>query len=392
MGGSVHRRRVKEIPGVWKELVAQRRFIVASVFMSGILFTVAAFLLPRRYTAVTTLIQPQRNDSFSSLVNAQLGGLGSLGSLAGRELNLRDPNSLYIGVLRSRSVEDALVHAFHLTELYRKKKESQARKVLEERTEIASTKYGLLRISVEDEDPNRAAALANAYVSEFQQSMLRAVSADASQRRTFFEQQLIDAQSRLINAQEQLKHVEQQTGILQLDAQTRAVIGSVAQIKAQVASKEVELQVLSTSTTTNNPRYVLAEKELSSLKEQLNAVQAGKTGGPLVGTSQIPAAGMSYLNKLRDVRYYESISDLLAKQLDAARLDEARQGKVLQVLDGAVAPDTASSPSRALIIGFGLALGLFSACSYVIARRTFILPNDRSQLSPIAEEHGRPSL
>jgi capsule polysaccharide export protein KpsE/RkpR len=186
----------------------------------------------------------------------------------------------------------------------------------------------------------------------------------------FFEQQLQDAQTKLVEAEEKLKETQQQTGILQLDAQMRATIESVTQLKAEIAAREVELQVLGSYATAENPERVRAEEELSGLQRQLTLLEnkpGGGKGDLQVPTSQIPSSGMAYLNQVRDVRYFETITELLAKQLEAAKLDEARQGSVLQVLDKATPADTKSSPKRLLIAAVAAFLGLFGSIVYLVA-------------------------
>jgi uncharacterized protein involved in exopolysaccharide biosynthesis len=350
--------------------INHRRLILGATIGAGILAGLISLFIPNQYTAVTTLLAPQQSTSLSSILNTQLGSLSSLGAMASGGLGLKDPNDVYISMLESRTVEDALVSQFNLAALYRARKLSQARLGLEKRSTILSTKTGLISISVEDRDPNRAADIANAYVQHLQSLTSTIAVTEAGRRRMFFEQQLQDAQTKLVEAEEKLKETQQQTGILQLDAQMRATIESVTQLKAEIAAREVELQVLGSYATAENPERVRAEEELSGLQRQLTLLEnkpGGGKGDLQVPTSQIPSSGMAYLNQVRDVRYFETITELLAKQLEAAKLDEARQGSVLQVLDKATPADTKSSPKRLLIAAVAAFLGLFGSIVYLVA-------------------------
>jgi uncharacterized protein involved in exopolysaccharide biosynthesis len=356
---------------LWIVAVNFKRIVLGSIIGAGFLAGVFSLFIPNQYTAVTTVLPPQQNSSIGSLLAAQMGGLASLGSIAGGSLGLKDPNEIYISMLESRSLEEALAYQFHLAAVYHTKKMSLTLKDLEKHSTILSTKNGLISISVRDRDPNRAAEIANAYVKRLQGLMSTFAVGEAAQRRKFFDQQYHDAQGNLVLAQQRLKDTQQQTGVMQLDAQMRATIESVSQIKAQIAAKEVELQALSSYATSENPERVLAEQELIGLQKQLGLLEVkpgGAKGDLQVPTTQIPAIGMTYLNEVRDVRYYETISELLARQLEVAKLDEAKQGSILQVLDPAVPPDTKSFPSRALIVALAAFVGLLGSIGFLVSR------------------------
>lgn len=369
-----------EMPAAWKGLsirdawyVAKlyRRVVIAATLGAGALALLISLLIPNEYTAVTSILTPQQNSSLSSILTAQLGSIASLGSIAGKDIGLKDPNDLYVGMLESRVIEDALVRQFGLAALYHERKASRARKALEKHSTILSTKSGFITIAVRDRDPNRAAAIANQYVAQLQLLNSNFAVSEAGQRRKFFEQQLQDAQTKLVAAEQSLKQTQLQTGVIQLDAQTRATIESEAQIRAQIAAKEVELETLSAYATDQNAERVRSEQELNGLRKQLNLLQSKPTSGKgdiQVSTSEIPSVGMQYLNQVRDVRYDEMIMELLAKQFEAAKLDEAREGTVIQVLDPAIPPDTKSFPQRSIIVLIGALIGLFGSIAFLVIR------------------------
>ena len=335
-------------------VVVRRRRLIAVVTLAFLgLGLLLCFLLPIRYTATSVVLPPQQNNSAGAGILAQFGNLGSMASLAGGGI-LKNPNDLQIALLKSRTVEDAMVDRFHLMDLYHAKRRSDARKKFENRADLESgAKDGLIHISITDSDPSRAAEMANGYVDEYRKFSATLAVTEASQRRLFFEQQLIQAKDNLATAEEALKATEQRTGLIQLDSQARAVIESVATLRAQIAAKEVQIQAMQSYATGENPDLHIAQQELAGLKAQLDKMGEASSASPgdlLMPKGSVPQAGESYIRALRDVKYYETIFDLLARQFEAAKLDEARQGAVVQVVDKAVVPDAKSSPKRLFIM------------------------------------------
>jgi uncharacterized protein involved in exopolysaccharide biosynthesis len=261
---------------------------------------------------------------------------------------------MYVAMFKSRTVEDAMVQHFGLMQDYRKKYLSDTRKAFEKNTSVdGSGKDGLIRISVEDRDPRRAADMANGYVDQFRLQSQHLAITEASQRRLFFEQQLEQAKDNLANAEEAMKQTEQKTGVIQLDSQARALIESAASLRAQAAAKEVQIQGMRTYATGENSQVVQAQQELDSMRAQLARLGGSEdsaSGGIIVPKGQVPEAGLEYVRKLRDVKYNETIFEILARQFEVAKLDEAKQGALIQVVDPAVVPDRKSSPKRALIV------------------------------------------
>jgi uncharacterized protein involved in exopolysaccharide biosynthesis len=221
-------------------LVGRKRFIVRFVLGAVVLSIVVSLLLPIRYEAKVVLLPPQQNSSIGSALIGQLGNLGSLGSLAslaGGGLGLKNPADMYVSLLTSRTVEDAMIERFGLMKEYRVKLMSDTRKELERRTTaIAGAKDGLIRITIEDRDPKRAAELANGYVEEFRKLSASLAITEAARRRLFFEQQVQQAKDKLTEAEEAMAKTQQATGVLQIDSQARALIESAAVLRGQVVA------------------------------------------------------------------------------------------------------------------------------------------------------------
>jgi uncharacterized protein involved in exopolysaccharide biosynthesis len=281
--------------------------------------------------------------------------------------------------------------------LYREKRRSDARKAFEKFTDIENgLKDGLIRISVTDKDSRRAAEMANAYVDEYKKLSATIAVTEASQRRLFFEQQLVQAKENLADAEEALKRTQQKTGLIQLDGQARAVIESVAQLRGQVAAKEVQIRAMHQFAAEQNPDLQLAEQELAGLQSEVARMGAGSgssSGDFLMPKGSVPQAGLDYVRKLRDMKYNETIFELLAKQFEIAKIDEARQGSVVQLVDKAIPPDKKSSPKRLLIVACSTVAGFVLAIFWVLSSEALRFarkdPRQREQLNALARSFGR---
>ncbi len=347
-------------------VLAERKLFIFAVTASFALFAIVlSLLLPSRYSATATILTPQQNSSMGTALAAQLGNLGGMAALAGGGLGLKNPNDLYVGMLTSRSVEDAMVQHFDLMGEYRKKYLSDARKSLEKTASIdGSAKDGLIHITIEDRDPRRAAQLANGYVDQFRALSQRLAITEASQRRLFFEQELELTKNKLAEAEEAMKRTEQSTGLIEVNSQAKALIDSAAVLRAQIASKEVQIQGMETYATGENAQLVQARRELESQRAQLAKLggsQESGSGGFILPKGMVPEASLEYIRRMRDVKYYETIFEILARQYEAAQLDEAKQGAVIQVVDAAVVPDQRSFPKRGLIVIGTTIAGFFIA-------------------------------
>jgi len=370
-------------------LANRKRLILCVTVSCASIAIAAALILPKFYTATVTLLPPQQNSSSSlaTQLTSQLGALGGIAALAaggGGGNWLKNPNDLYVGMLKSRTVEDAMVEHFGLMQEYHKKYLSDARKKLEHYSTIdGSSKDGLIHLSVEDRDPRRAAELANGYVEQFRSLSENLAITEAGERRAFFEGQLKQANQNLANAEESLKETEQRTGLIQLDSQARALIATAAELRAEISAKEVQIQGMQTYATGENAQLIEAQRELDGLRAQL-AKLGGKEDslddGIIVSKGQMTEAGVEYVRRYRDVRYYEAIFDILARQFELAKLDEAKEGAVIQVVDPAVPPDKKSSPQRILIVAVSTAVGFLIGILLALAIAGF----ERAKLNPSA--------
>ena len=352
-------------------LAKRKRLIAGTTVALALLALIVCLLIPNKYKATATLLPPQQQTSLASTMASQMSsGVAVIGALAGKDLGgLKNPSDLYVGMLKSRSVADALIQRFALMDVYHRKRLSDARKRLEKATEIEAAKNGLLIISVEDKDRKRAADIANGYVEELRRLTSTIAVSEAGQRRLFFEQQLRKAKDDLVDAEIAFKETEEKTGAIHMDAQARVTISAIATMRAQIAAIQVQLQAMRSFATSQNPDVILLEQELAAQRTQLAELekrQSATPGNIQMPAGMIPEVGLQYIRRLREVKYYEAIFALLARQFEAAKLDEAREGAVIQVVDKAVEPDHASFPSPVLSVILAALAGLVlsSLCAF----------------------------
>ncbi|MGA9061362.1 MAG: GNVR domain-containing protein [Terracidiphilus sp.] len=356
-------------------LFARRKRLLAAVSGIAMLIGIAiSLLLPVQFTATTKIMTPQQTQSSAAFLMSQLGAnlspASALATASGGTLSLRNPNELYMGLLGSRPIADALIGKFGLMGVYQAKDMTAARKALANNTTITSEKSTLIAISVTDKDKNRAAAMANAYPEQLRALTKNLAMTEASQRRLFYEQRLKDAKEDLVTAELAFQRIEKEKGLVQLDAQAKALIASLEELHAQVAAKEVQLQALRSYSTEQNPEVQLLESQLSSLQEQAAGLEE-RSGSPAsagLDLGDIAGAGADYLRAEHELAYRQALFDLLLKQYDAARWDEAKNAAVIQVVEEAIPPDRKSAPHRTIIVLVFTALGMLGSWSYLLGR------------------------
>ncbi|MBV8811999.1 MAG: lipopolysaccharide biosynthesis protein [Acidobacteriaceae bacterium] len=331
--------------------------IISAAIMAGI-----ALLLPVKYKAEAVIFTPQQSQSSLSAM-AQLTGLGSaaglssLGLLSG--LGLRSSSDLYVGILESRTIADSLIKKFNLKQVYHRDTFYTTRKQLRRNTTIKAGRDTLIHIQVEDRDPRRAAQIANAYVDELAEQNSNVALSEASQRRIFYESQLAKEKDALSDSEVALRDTQQSTGLVAPTGQAEGLIRAVSQLHAEILTREAQLAAMKTYATDDNPRLQTVKREVSALHAELDKLERGNhiPGIPEVAAGQLPEAGLQYVRKYRDFKYHETLFEILAKQYEAARLDEAKAAPMIQAIDRAVPPEKKSWPPRTLLtlIAAGLA-------------------------------------
>ena len=336
---------------MWAALSPHFKKVLAAALVAGICGNGISMLLPPTYTAKSTIVSPQQQSSAASAL-ASLGALAGVGGSSA----VRSPADQYISIMQSATVSNRIVERFKLVELYDVKFVEDARKRLADNVRIvAGKKDSLIFLEIDDRDPARAAEMANAYVTELRQVTNNLALTEAQQRRVFFEQQLLKTKESLKSAQV----VVQGTGFTAgaLKSEPKAAAEAYARAKAAMAATEVKLEALRRTLTDSAPEVQQQQAVLTSLKGQLAAYER-----PLESDSN-----QDYISAYREFKYQEALFEIYAKQFELARMDEAREGAYIQVLDPAVKPERRSKPKRSFIAaGTFLAVGFMLSAFYIV--------------------------
>lgn len=346
-------------------LLERWKLLLVAPLLSGALALAATFLIPPTFTSTARVLAPQQKSSGAAILMQQLG---SLGGLAGAAVGLKNPAEQYVGILASRTIADALIERFGLKAVYEVERQDEARQALSDRTSLsAGVKDGIIEVGVEDRDPARAAAIANAYVEELDRMLSAATLTEASQRRAFFEEQLRAVQGQLIRAEMALKSSD--VSVATLRVEPRAAMEELARMRAAVGVAEMRVNAARGVLADSNPDLQQAQRELQALRAQLARAERG-SGRDAGGASE------DYLTRYRDFKYQEALFELIAKQYELARLDEAAEGMRAQVIDKAVPADRKSAPRRGLIAVAVSIMCFLALATWLLARE--IAASDRS--------------
>ncbi len=337
-------------------LAENLRLLIAGPLLAGLVALGITFVIAPTYTARTTLLPPQQQQSAAS---SALASLGALSGLAGLGSSIKSPAEQYVALMQSNTVTDRLIDQFKLMDVYEAKYRDDARRRLAENVRISvGKKDGLLSVEVDDTSPQRAAELANAHVEELRRISSGLALSEAQQRRVFFESQLKQTRDRLTSAQQALQASGFTEGALK--AEPKSAAEGYARLRAEATAAEVRLQVLRRSLADSAPEVQQAQGTLNALRSQL--AQAERSNE--VGNGN----GADYVSRYREFKYQETLFDLFARQYEAARVDEAREGALIQVVDPALQPERRSKPKRALTAVATTLVTLLLLAGFVIVR------------------------
>lgn len=339
-------------------MAKRKRLIIGITLGSALLIAIISLMMSPIYLAETKIISPQVNSS----MNAQLlNQIGAASGLLGVVPGVKSPNELYIGLLKSRPVLDRIIDRFDLMRLYDEKYREDARRSLLKNIKARNDlKSGIITIGIEDKDPKRSADMANALIEELRVMNKGLSVTEAAQRRLFFEEQLKDAKDSLSKSEEAMKGFQEKSGAVKIDAQADAIIGGISQLMAQIAAKDVQVRVMRTYSTPQNPDILRAEEELKGMRDQLSKLESKSEGtSVMVPTGNMPSTGTQYVRLMRDLRFNETLYELLFGQFQAAKIDEARDAAVIQVIEKAVPPEKRSRPKRRLMVILAIISGFF---------------------------------
>jgi tyrosine-protein kinase Etk/Wzc len=327
------------------------RLLILGPLVVGLLALGISFAITPTFTATVKFLPPQQQQSAAA---AMLQNLGVLGGLAGVTSGIKNPNDQFIALLKSRSMDDALIDRFDLMERYDKKLRVDARKELDDNTRFITGKENIITIEFDDHDPAFAAQVANAFVEEFRKLLGRLALTEVQQRRVMFEKQLNNAKENLIKAELALK--ESGVNASALKSAPAAAMGALAQLQAQITAQEVKLASMRGYLADTAPLFLQAQTELAALRSQMTKAENGST--------PVKEGDADYVVRYREFKYQETLYELFAKQYELAKVDESREGATIQVVDAAEKPERKTKPKRGIIavlatIGAGVFLLLF---------------------------------
>ncbi len=351
-------------------LVRQRWVIVGTIVVCALLAVFIALRTPKQYESTVTILPP------AEIATRGIGGSindiqSALQSGAGFSFNAKE--DFWTSVMKGHTILDRIIVQKGLMQEYHVKLMSQAESVLKSKSSFDIDKAGLITIGVKDHDPKRAAELANAYIDSLHASMVDMAIDDANQRQQFYNQQVQEEQDRLAEAEKKMMDVQRKTGVLEISGQTSEAIRMVGDLRAKITVLNVQLQALRASATDANPEVQRLKAELEADQTALSKAEnsQGATGLGDVGTSEVPQAALEYIHAARDVRYHESLTEALGKQVEAARMDEARSAPAVQIVDPAVPSDHPAGISRTLMVVIGIFIGFVLGLVLAILRQAW---------------------
>lgn len=348
----------------WKVLV-KRKLLIGVIVGSAIVCSIIySLILPEIYASTASIFPPQQEGSMSGIASQLSGGLGAL---AGGVLGVTTPVDQWLAILKSEAIKDAVIQRFDLIKALKAKTRGDAINTLNGMINIQKSKEGIISVTVEDKDPQRAATLANAIIEELDRINKGIVTTSGRRIRLFVEGRLIEAKDELTKSENAIKGFQEKNGAVKLDDQSTAIIAAIGTLKGQLMAKEVELQTLLSYATTNNPQSEILRTEVNGLKDRLRELEEGKkipdnpsSKGIFIPTARIPDLALQYARLLRDVKVQQTLFELLTQQYEMARIQEAKDTPTVQVLDIAKVPESRVKPKRRQIVMLSTIMAIFS--------------------------------
>ncbi len=338
----------------WRVLIKRKGLLALIIGTAATASVIISLLLPKIYASTTTLLPPQDNGSGSALLASRLPG--GMGGMASGFLGIKSPADLWVGILKSWTIRDAIVMQLNLKEVYEAETDQAAGEQLGNALNVKKTKEGIVSSTVQDKDPTRSAELANAFVAELDKFNKNIVMTSGGRMRTFVEKRLDEAKETLVVSEEALKTFQEENGAVKLDAQSTAIIGAIGNIKGLLMAKEIELQTLLSFATPQNPQVEILRTEVKELRKGLRELEEGKkdgkrsSGSIFIPTARFPDLGLQYARLVRDAKIQQALFELLTQQYEMARIQEAKDTPTVQVLDVAKVPEKKTKPKRTLIV------------------------------------------
>lgn len=366
----------KMVTSLWL-LWDNRRFLLRVFLVAMIASTLIAFLVPARYESTSRLMPPDNQPgSGLAMAAAALSGVasGGLGGIAGDFLGLKSTSDIFVGVLESRTVQDKLIEQFDLKKVYGARTMDDARKALASHTSISlDRKSQIVSITVTDRRPQRAAAMAQAYVDELNRLVSELSTSSARRERIFLEGRLQAVNQDLQAAEKDFSQFASKNTAIDVKEQGKAMVGAAATLQGELIALQSEYEALRQIYTDNNVRVRSVQARIEELKRQLNKLggssddaQGGSSEGMYPSIRKLPILGVTYADLYRRTKIQETVLETLTKEYEMAKVQEVKEIPTVRVLDAADVPDKKAFPPRALMIFLGSFLGTCLGALFVI--------------------------
>jgi tyrosine-protein kinase Etk/Wzc len=342
------------------EILAKRkRFIFSATVTVFILSIGISLLLPKIFISTARILPPQQDQGLSGMMLGQLGGMAGL---AGDLLGKGGSADLYVGILKSEAVSDAIIDRFKLMDVYQKDYRLDTYNSLKKRVEIAvGKKDDIISITVQDGDASRAANMANAFVEELAKLTVSLNITGANQDRSFYEEHLSKAKAELARAEDALKSFQAKNKALDIRDQAKATIEGIAQLNAQLAVQEVQRQALRRQFTDSSQEVKNASAVVANLRTQIAQLEGNSAGSSIPSAGSIPALGQESVRLMREFKIQEAIVELLTKQYEMAKISQAKDVSTLKVIQKARVADKKSKPARSVLVAMATLAAFFLA-------------------------------
>lgn len=355
-------------------LVSYRRFIFLNLVGVCVIVAIISLFLPNWYRATTTILPPQRDTLNLGMASSLLGAASGISSSFSLPL-MATPSDVYAAILKSRTVTEAVTEKENLMSVYKIKSKEATIKELVSRVSVNVTPEGLISLSYEDQNRNKSADVANRFVEELDRVNRETSTSKAKNARVFIEERLTQTQKDLSLAEENLKKFQEENKTLVLDDQMKSAIEKAADLKAEMVSSEIELNVLSKTMSPSHPQIQSLQSKINEIKRQLDRLELGNQNEKPedktildVSFNQVPSLSLQLARLIREVKIQEAVFELLTQQYEQYKIEENKDTPTVQILDMAVPPEKRAKPKRAFLVGIGCILSLFASITFVFGQ------------------------
>jgi capsule polysaccharide export protein KpsE/RkpR len=385
----------------WQQLLWNERQLLRRWTVRGaIAVTLIAFLIPKSYESTTRLMPPDNQSTAPMAMMAAMAGKNSaLGMLANDMLSLKSSDSMFMGILRSDTIQDRIINRFDLRKVYWDKYMQDARKDLTRNTDISQDrKSGIITVEVTDRDPKRAAEIARAYIEELDTLVAQLSTSAARRERIFIEQRLQVVRQNLTSAAQTFSEFASKNSTIDIKAQSQAIVEAAATLQGQMIAAQSELEGLEQIYTPNNVRVKSLQARIGELKRQIEKMNGDSTPPSLDGTKpdelsppirKLPLLGVRWMDLYRETKVQETVYELLTQQYEMAKIQEAKEIPTVKVLDVAGVPEKKASPPRLVIMIVGTIFCFSAACAWILGSARWRQIDSQDPNKQLAIEVGR---